>query len=518
MTAPCDPEASPEPGKEGQHIVLRLGDILPRVPDHFLKPGPHDTLAKICFSVDELAEKIARGRVSVPLERLASAYPNVFKETNAFTGEDEIQLPLQKLLEQVGLVAPKSHSPNGMPKEEIAKARIQASRILQAASAPPVKFPSPSLPIFPGTIHPDSREASPTTQTVPAGHISLRVLSIFRLLPADILRPGPLPSHDIRVAFPLASIEPQLASGHVEIPINDFVQALPEGLRQAINPVAEATIWVPLDEVFQNLPPGHPFHMPPPDTHPNPVATPIEKSTSADVIHEKKETPPGEIKPAQRSEPSQNLADNPSPALAHFDSPLPVKTSTQEIIPVNEPSPERQPTETVPPSAEPSPAAAAPPPSRSPWIHGFRIPAPRLFSGSVVSAEATSVPAPSEPAPTPVSTPEAKRTADFLAGQPGIFAAAAFVQGAVFASADFPRKPDLEVLREFMGAFIDNARESGQRLGWNGVLSIACGQFHVTTVVRERYFIVALHYDRVLSPSGYDALIAAADDLNTAAV
>ncbi|MGA3172024.1 MAG: hypothetical protein ABSE62_13535, partial [Chthoniobacteraceae bacterium] len=113
-------------------------------------------------------------------------------------------------------------------------------------------------------------------------------------------------------------------------------------------------------------------------------------------------------------------------------------------------------------------------------------------------------------------TPEAKRTVDFLATQPGVFAAAAFVQGAAFASADFPRKPDLDALRDFMGSFVDHTHESGQRLGWNRVLTIACEQFHATAVVRESHFIVALHHDRVLSSVAHDALIAAADDLSKA--
>jgi hypothetical protein len=68
-----------------------------------------------------------------------------------------------------------------------------------------------------------------------------------------------------------------------------------------------------------------------------------------------------------------------------------------------------------------------------------------------------------------------------------------------------------------MGVFIDNARESGRRLAWNRVLTLACDQFHLTAVVRDSHFIVALHHDRVLTSVTYDALIAAADDLSKAA-
>jgi hypothetical protein len=150
-------------------------------------------------------------------------------------------------------------------------------------------------------------------------------------------------------------------------------------------------------------------------------------------------------------------------------------------------------------------------------MRGFQIQAPRLFSGANAPAEASPEPVADDSTPPPAPTPEARRSADFLASQPGIFAAAAFVEGAVFASADFPRKPDLDALRDFMGAFVDHAREAGRRLGWNGVLTIACDQFHLTAVVRERHFIVALHHDRVLTSLAHDALISASDDLGKTA-
>src|SRR5580658_4473748 len=125
MTAASDPQTTPRSGEESE-IVLRLGDILPRVPDHLISPGPHDFSAQIRFSLEELAEKIARGRVTVPLERLATAYPGVFRATAAQPAEKEIPLPLQKLLEQVGLVARKPPSPNGLPVDQIAQARARA--------------------------------------------------------------------------------------------------------------------------------------------------------------------------------------------------------------------------------------------------------------------------------------------------------------------------------------------------------------------------------------------------------
>ena len=211
--------------------------------------------------------------------------------------------------------------------------------------------------------------------------------------------------------------------------------------------------------------------------------------------------------------PPAPVAQDPAPEIAAPPAPAegasaaPVVEATVEPAPVS--------TEGTPagPASEPTPL----PPARAPWMRGFQVPPPRLFvAAAAPEAPPAEAPAPVEPPPPPAPTPEAKRTVDFLAGQPGIFAAAAFVEGAVFASADFPRKPDLDALRNFMGVFIESAKESGQRLGWNRVLTIPCEQFHLTSVVRDRHFVVALHHDRLLPPVTYDALVLAADELSNA--
>ena len=712
MTAPSDPDATPEPRDEEQDLILRLGDILPRVPAHLLKPGPHDAMLPVRFSVEELAEGIARGRVSVPLERLSSIYPQIFRDTSASRGEQEIPLPLQKLLEQVGLMARKPPASNGMPPEQLAQARGEAGRIIKANAGTPVptfvtppsvhsvriakaistarqifglfgragdkspqaadsknvtnvnpkeseKQSSPQTPKTPPVVQlspPSLSPPEPAVEAVPSGFISLRLLSIYRLMPVAVLRSGTLPDEGVRVALPLSVIDPQLEDGHVEIPLEDFVKALPDDLRQEVNMVPETRVWIPLDEIFQNLPPDHIFYMPPldplseaavapemdapaggavpdggsqsgewpsqgtqqaapregvaeqkdspaPEPIVEPAVAPVQEAGPVEGIPEQRdqpapapvaepaaapvqETTPAEAIPEQRpsdapepaaptdgsapAEPVQVAAEKSASEAASVEPPSPETPQNQEASPVEEPSPQPTPVaqestpepaeppspaetasappapesaspaedatlETAPPPvpptvSEPGPAAAAailaeppaapePPPSRAPWMRGFQIPAPRLFVGNDTADEAASESEPAAPVespPAPAPTPEAKQTADFLASQPGIFAAAAFVEGAVFASADFPRKPDLDALREFMGAFIEGARESGRRLGWNRVLAIPCEQFHLTAVVRDNHFIVALHQDRVLPSHTHDALILAADELSKA--
>jgi hypothetical protein len=609
MPVPCDTETAPEPREEEEEIALRLGDILPRVPAHLLKPGPHDATAQIRFSIDELAEKISRGRVSVPLDRLASVCPEVFRDSSAFPGEQEIQLPLQKLLEQVGLFVPKPSAPNGMPSDQLAQARAEAGRIIEANSASPApdfatppsvhaariakaistarqifglfgrssdsssqdaapdkpapvnipldqqaslpaSNPSPPAPATMQPAPPAQPPPEPPPEPIPPGCISVRVLPIFRLLPGQVLRSVSLPPEKARVILPLSAIDPQLAGGHVEIPVEDFVKALPEALRRDINPIPGTQVWIPLDEIFQNLPPDHLYYMPPIDLLAEPVAEPAKAPPSFDALPPVDAPAPpqqalrensGRATPA---DPPRDSVDAPPPPAPPTPEPIPKSTGSSPVpeipstppaakIPATAPEVKAEaappPAATLPPDpkpaepapietpAEPPAAASAPPPSRAPWMRGFQVPPPRLFSGGVTSSEPASSFAPIEPLPPAPATPEAKRTIDFIANQPGVFAAAAFVEGAVFASADFPRKPDLDALRDFMGAFTELALESGRRLGWNRVLTIACQQIHLTAVVRDTHFIVALHHDRVLSAPTHDALIAAADDLSKVA-
>ncbi|MGA3171983.1 MAG: hypothetical protein ABSE62_13330, partial [Chthoniobacteraceae bacterium] len=387
MTAPSDQDTAPQTREEPQEIVLRLGDILPRIPSHLIRPGQHDPAAPVRFSVDELAEKIARGRVSVPLDRLASVYPDVFRGRNSFTDEQEVPLPLQKLLEQVGLVSRKSPASNGVPPDQIAQARATAALILESAAAqsapavnaetpapsaseppPPAEDPSqkpqkksnwrlldifarspepkkpepsppgeaappqpaalisptPSVPSTPPIASIEPTPGEPTepvlpepSEPIPSNPISLRLLPIFRLLPASILRPGALPADDIRATFPLSAIDSQLVTGHVEIPLDDFIKALPEPLRETLNPIPAAQVWIPLDEIFQSLPPTHLFHMPAqtPPPEPAPEPPPPQPDPIADISAKKSPADPSPTTPPQPRTPWMLGFQGPPPKL-----------------------------------------------------------------------------------------------------------------------------------------------------------------------------------------------------------
>jgi hypothetical protein len=58
----------------------------------------------------------------------------------------------------------------------------------------------------------------------------------------------------VRVTFPFAPIERQLASGRVEVSSLRFIAALPLELMKCFEAQAGVKVPLPLEEIFQNLP------------------------------------------------------------------------------------------------------------------------------------------------------------------------------------------------------------------------------------------------------------------------
>ena len=207
----------PAPRSPGE-ITLRLGDLLPRIPPRFLKPGEHDKARELRFKIDDLCEDITRGRAAVPLRQIAQLCPEIFRDELDLADEVEVQLPLQKLFEQIGPM-PASNRLRAMPSSSASEAKS-----------------SDATPSLRSNEHAEPKEVPTTPAQETNGHeqtISLSLSAIFRLLPGSVAGRSECPDEHVRVALPLRLIEPQLASGTVEIP---------------------------LGEVFQNLPADHPFH------------------------------------------------------------------------------------------------------------------------------------------------------------------------------------------------------------------------------------------------------------------
>lgn len=92
-------------------IVLTLGDVLSRIPAPYLKSGNHDAKRELRFKINDLSSDIARGRAAVPLSRIAQLVPDIFTKEIGREEETEIRLPLQKLVEQIGLLRSRPKAP-----------------------------------------------------------------------------------------------------------------------------------------------------------------------------------------------------------------------------------------------------------------------------------------------------------------------------------------------------------------------------------------------------------------------
>ncbi len=85
-----------------------------------------------------------------------------------------------------------------------------------------------------------------------------------------------LPEH-VRVTFPFAWIEPQLAKGNVALPRARFFEVVPVEIQPGFHLAEDATVALPLDEILLNLPgPVEEAAPQPQPATPRPVAAPAE--------------------------------------------------------------------------------------------------------------------------------------------------------------------------------------------------------------------------------------------------
>ncbi len=131
LGAPAAPPAAEE-------IVLSLGDVLSRIPTPYLKMGEHDPKRELRFSINDLSSDIARGRAAVPLSRIAQLVPDIFVRQITRDEDTEIRLPLQKLVEQIGLLRSRHH-----PGEK--SARPSVGTVSLTSLPPEAKSPYPAL-------------------------------------------------------------------------------------------------------------------------------------------------------------------------------------------------------------------------------------------------------------------------------------------------------------------------------------------------------------------------------------
>lgn len=169
-------------------IVLTLGDVLSRIPAPYLKLGNHDAKRELRFKINDLSSDIARGRAAVPLSRIAQLVPDIFTKEIGREEDTEIRLPLQKLVEQIGLL-------RSRPKTSVVE------KIARSVSA--VEFPPGTKPIVPIEVKKEPLSA-PSAGPVPAAKTAV----LEPLTPAAALPPQ---------TPPIILSEPVLAPKTVEL-------------------------------------------------------------------------------------------------------------------------------------------------------------------------------------------------------------------------------------------------------------------------------------------------------------
>ena len=235
----------PEPPSVAKEIALTLGDVLSQIPTHFLRQGTVDLRRELRFPAEPIAADIARGRPAVSLAAIVAQCPEVFVPDASGFDSMQIRLPLQKLVEQIG---PGQMGRVGIPPPPRAAVSEQATTPAPAPAAVPAPLPTseedpPRLPV------------SPPLGFAEEEQIHLNLAAILKRCPPDIIvQHLPPIDESVRVTFPFAPIERQLATGQVEVSSLRFIAALPLGLMKFFEARAGVRVPLPLEEIFQNLP------------------------------------------------------------------------------------------------------------------------------------------------------------------------------------------------------------------------------------------------------------------------
>ena len=239
-----EPDAAPQMAKE---IVLTLGDVLSQIPFHFLRQGMWDVRRELRFPAEGLAADIARGRASVSLTDIVVQCPAIFVTDAEGLADVPIRLPLQKLVEQIGITTPAAYAaaqPVATTSSELLVPAVSDNQPLPVAATPGVTLPEINF----------SEPASMPAPTA-AEQIHLSLAAILKRCPSEIIaRPLPPIDESVRVTFPFAPIERQLASGRVEVSSLRFIAALPLELMKYFEAQDSVKVPLPLEEIFQNLP------------------------------------------------------------------------------------------------------------------------------------------------------------------------------------------------------------------------------------------------------------------------
>ncbi len=223
------------------------------------------------------------------------------------------------------------------------------------APAPRPSFAPPAFPAIPPAPAPAPVAVAPAAPaplapTPPDDRkIDLGLAAVLRGIPSESLTVEPYTiTDDVRFTLPFASVEKQLGLGRVSIPLETFVQAIPENFRHVIAPNSGLTeIQIPLPEVFQNLPASALTIRPDQVTEETGTYYPTPFSQKADEDAQRlgvssAPTPPAEPAPEPDAVADEGFAADPVaeevPEVSFIDQPLPVAEAPVPLVEMETPA------------------------------------------------------------------------------------------------------------------------------------------------------------------------------------
>ena len=180
---------------------LALGDVISRVPEQFVRPGNHDLGQVLEFDAQEMAGAMSRGRVEVPLPQIAKQCPGAFFISAHSANGVLVRLPLQKLVDQMGELAPVRHEPVPAPVEPEV---VQPTPVVEPVAA----LPEPVVECAEPSPHRPEKVSEPAE---PDGTATASPLRVAVRASVDAPLEATLPSRKLEGTIPM----PEVSAAHV---------------------------------------------------------------------------------------------------------------------------------------------------------------------------------------------------------------------------------------------------------------------------------------------------------------
>jgi hypothetical protein len=216
--------AMADSGTRGRNLILEAGDLVARIPSRCFRPGARDLKRPIRIPLDEVLPGLERGRVVLPLGRIAALCPEIFGDGVHGNRDLPVELPLARLVQQIPeFVAGITKEVGGGPL------------IVEVRGG-------------------DDLLAAETSISEGGEMIRLNLSSVLRGARGKILDGPADPA--ATVAVPLALVEAQLGTGRVAFKASKLAEGVPPEFKAAFEAAGDLEVDIPLDEIFKNLPGG----------------------------------------------------------------------------------------------------------------------------------------------------------------------------------------------------------------------------------------------------------------------